>query len=246
MSNLQGRPNHAHLLSWVLAFFLLLPLRLAAVSEAPYLAPNHPDGITLLAPPPVADSAEQAADLATVRTVFQARTEEDKARALKTSSLAFSLFQPAIGPVFAPGNLPKTEALLLKVKNEVGGIIESPKNHWKRPRPYIVDASLSAGYTEASFSYPSGHSARGTLYALLLADLFPSHKEPILAIGRGIGWDRVLIGMHFPTDVQAGRVLGQAIANELFASPSFQHDLSEAKAEIEAAQPKLAEPAATR
>jgi acid phosphatase (class A) len=71
---------------------------------------------------------------------------------------------------------------------------------------------------------------------MLLAELFPDRKEAILATGRDIGWDRVLLGKHFPTDIYAGRVLGQAIVRELLANPAFQHDLAEAKAEMRAAQ----------
>jgi len=70
----------------------------------------------------------------------------------------------------------------------------------------------------------------------VLAEVFPEKKEAILQIGRDIGWDRVLIGKHFLSDIQAGRVLGQAIVRELLASPAFQHDLAEAKAEIRSAQ----------
>ncbi len=42
----------------------------------------------------------------------------------------------------------------------------------------------------------------------------------------------MLIGKHFPTDVQAGRVLGQAIMRELMANPAFQHDFAAAKEEV--------------
>ena len=56
-------------------------------------------------------------------------------------------------------------------------------------------------------------------------------------MGRQIGWDRVLIGKHFPTDVHAGRMLGKAIVRELLASPAFQQDLAAAKAEVQAAKP---------
>jgi acid phosphatase (class A) len=70
--------------------------------------------------------------------------------------------------------------------------------------------------------------------ALLLTELFPEQSEAILAVGRNMGWDRVLIGKHFPTDVYAGRVLGRAIVRELLASPAFRHDLAEAKAEVQA------------
>src|SRR5207302_3408345 len=115
--------------------------------------------------------------------------------------------------------------------------IDAPKDHWKRKRPYQLDPQLALGAPEPSFGYPSGHSARGTVYALLLAELFPEKKDAILAIGRDIGWDRVLICKHFPTDVQAGRVLGQAIFRELSGSAAFQQDLAEAKAEVSAAKP---------
>ena len=100
-----------------------------------------------------------------------------------------------------------------------------------RKRPYEIDKSLGHDKPEKSASYPSGHSTRGTVYALVLAEVFPDKREEILAIGREIGWDRVLIGKHFPTDIYAGRVLAKAIFRELMASPAFQHDLAEARAE---------------
>jgi acid phosphatase (class A) len=43
----------------------------------------------------------------------------------------------------------------------------------------------------------------------------------------------VVIAKHFPSDVYAGRVLGQAIVQSLLANPAFQHDLAEAKTENE-------------
>ncbi len=122
------------------------------------------------------------------------------------------------------------------MKHAITGPLDAAKDYWKRQRPYQLDAHLSLGPPEPSFGYPSGHSTRGTVEALLLADLFPEKKEAILAIGRKIGWDRVLIGKHFPTDIYAGRVLGQAIVRNLMARPAFQHDLAEAKAEVQAAR----------
>ena len=123
--------------------------------------------------------------------------------------------------------------MLEKTKKDIQAAIDLPKNYYKRKRPYQLDESLELGKPEPSFSYPSGHSTRGTVYAMLLGDLFPERKDPILAIGRNIGWDRVLIGKHFPTDIYAGRVLARAIVRELKADPAFQHDFAEAKAEVD-------------
>ncbi len=239
ISNLRHNSSSSslrHPIGAVLAPLCFLLASLPALADAPYLAPGHPDGVALLAPPPSPGSGEEAAELTASRSVFQARTSAEKARAMKDSGLSFSLFEPAIGPLFHPGKLPKTETLLAKVKAEIGTIIDIPKDHFKRLRPYQLDKELSLGDPEPSFGYPSGHSTRGTVYSLLLAEIFPEKSEAILTMGRTIGWDRVLIGKHFLSDVQAGRVLGQAIVRELLASPAFQHDLAEAKAEVQAAK----------
>jgi acid phosphatase (class A) len=223
------------------ALLLVLSMAAPTLAEERYIGVGQPDGVALLPPPPVPGSAEQAADLAAARMVFKGRTPAEEARAMKDANLSIFNFEPAIGPVFQRGKLPKTEALLEKVKKEISEAINIPKDHWKRLRPYQVDKDLTLGKGEASASYPSGHSTRGTVQSLILAELFPEKREAILEFGRTIGWDRVLIGKHFITDVRAGRVLGQAIVRELMKNETFQHDLAEAKAEIKAAQAQMAE-----
>src|SRR5258706_3390485 len=186
-----------------------------------FLQNGVPNGVALLPEPPKSGSPEEAADLETVRSVFGAKTDAEKARAFKDSSLSFALFAPAIGPEFDLEHLPQTRALLDQVKKEIGIVIDIPKDHFKRKRPYLLDSHLSLGDPEPSFSYPSGHSTPGTVYSMVLAELFPQKKEPILAVGRTIGWDRGLIGKPFPTDVYAGRFLGHALVKELSNRPKF-------------------------
>ena len=72
--------------------------------------------------------------------------------------------------------------------------------------------------------------------ALVLADLFPGKHDAIVAEARSIGWHRVEIARHYPTDIYAGRVLAQAIVKQMQKSDAFQKDFDEAKAEIAAAQ----------
>jgi len=138
-----------------------------------YLAPQHPDGVALLAPPPIPGSSEQASDLASTRAVFKSRTSAEEARAKSNTSSIFN-FAPAIGPTFAPGKFPKMEALMQRVVNDVSAEVSEAKKHWRRPRPYEMDPDLAFGTPEDSFSYPSGHSTRGTVQALVLAELFPA------------------------------------------------------------------------
>ena len=211
----------------------LWALSLTPVSaEGLYIDPHKPDGVALLSPPPAHGSEEETAELAEARMVFKARTPEELKRAEKDATLSLFNFAAVIGPDFQPGKFPKMEALFAKVKTNITDIINTPKYHWKRLRPYQIDTNLNLGAPEPSPSYPSGHSTRGTVQALMLAELFPDKRAAILDFGREIGWDRVLIGKHFPTDVVAGRVLGQAIMRELMTNAEFKSDLAAAKEEI--------------
>jgi acid phosphatase (class A) len=72
--------------------------------------------------------------------------------------------------------------------------------------------------------------------ALVLADLFPDKHDAIVAKARSIGWHRVQIARHYPTDIYAGRVLAQAIVRQMKKSDQFQKDFAEARAELAAAR----------
>lgn len=226
--------------SGVALALLLASLVTPLWADGSYLKADQIDGIALLAPPPAAGSTEQAADLASVRAVFTSRTPQEKLAAEKSASLSIYNFAPAIGDFFKPGKFPKVDALMESVKTNSTPAINAPKDHWNRLRPYQIDPALAVGKPERNASYPSGHSTRGTVQSLVLAELFPEKREAILKIGCQIGWDRVVIGKHFPTDIYAGRVLGQAIVREMMKSPDFQRDLAAAKAEVQAAQEKPA------
>jgi acid phosphatase (class A) len=110
------------------------------------------------------------------------------------------------------------------------------KDYFKRPRPYTTDPSLANGKLEKSFSYPSGHSTESMVLALVLADLLPEQRDAIIAHARSIGWHRVQIARHYPTDIFAGRTLARAITQQFKQSEDFQKEFSEVKKEIETAR----------
>jgi acid phosphatase (class A) len=220
------------LLLAMLSFAVAAPLS----AQDRYLPLSKPDAVALLPAPPAADSAEQAADLAEVQSAAKNRTPEDAARGKSESDLSLATFASTVGPAFNPDKLPKTTALFREVLSETKAATDAGKKYWKRPRPYEVDPKLLEGEKESSFGYPSGHSTRATVYSLLLAELFPEKRAAILAEGRQIGWDRVMLGRHYETDIFAGRVLGQAIVQQLHENSAFERDFAAAKAEVEAAK----------
>ena len=230
----------------IAAIFAAAPLRADDTMAQPsqpvqltglhYLTGKKPDAIALLAPPPLPDSPEQAADMAEVQAVYHAAPSNDIAVAYSEKKFTIFNFTPAVGAFFQSNNLPKTTTFFERVQTDAETITDNAKDFYKRPRPYVTDPSLANGKLEKSFSYPSGHSTESMALALALADLFPDKHDAIVAEARSIGWHRVEIAQHYPTDIYAGRVLAQAIVKQMEKSDAFQHDIAEAKAEIAAAQ----------
>jgi acid phosphatase (class A) len=218
------------------SLLFLSPLR--GADQLKYLSAGCPDVVALLPPPPAAGSAEAAADLATTRAASQARTPEQKAAIAAEVDLTIFRFSAAIGPWFESGRFPKTEAFFKQVGSDTRVVTNEGKAYFQHPRPYVVDPTIVPMAPENSFSYPSGHATRGTVFSLVLAELFPANREALLRIGRDIGWDRIVAGVHSPSDIFSGRVLGQAIVREMLKSPQFLRDLAGAKVELATVRPE--------
>ena len=214
-----------------------VPLR----ALGPYLGSNAPNAVLLLPPPPPAGSVEDVADRDTGFRVFSACTPEQFALGVEQQRLTIFHLAVSVGPWFHVGKFPKTEALFKQVTDESFLVTRPVKLVWKRPRPFIADPVRFAKVIEPdpnpTPTYPSGHATRATLYALILVELFPEHRDEILDKACESGWLRVQGGVHTPLDIFAGRTLGRAIAQAFLRSPEFQHDLAEAKAEIVAGKP---------
>lgn len=87
------------------------------------------------------------------------------------------------------------------------------KKSIKRPRPCDFLLNLKSHITPSDkFSLPSGHTAAACLMASMVSHYYPAFA--LLACGWAavIGLSRVLLGVHYPSDVVAGMVLGTTIA----------------------------------
>ena len=81
----------------------------------------------------------------------------------------------------------------------------------RRPRPADAQASLAAFIQPAdTFSFPSGHTAAAFMVALIVAAFFPALTGLAYGLALSIGCSRVLLGVHFPSDIAAGACLGSA------------------------------------
>jgi acid phosphatase (class A) len=81
-------------------------------------------------------------------------------------------------------------------------------------------------------SYPSGHTAIGWAWALILAEVFPEQTDAILERGKEFGVSRNVCNVHWYSDVVAGRMMGAATVAKLHANKQFMIDLEVAKQEL--------------
>lgn len=223
---------------WPLLLLTLSVLPALGKDRAPlsYLKEGKVSAGAILPPPPLPGSPEQAADMDTVRAVSKAASSKDVAAANLETKVSVFIFAPAVGPFFSKENLPLTASFFAKVMDDAEAIEDGGKEFFHRPRPFKIDPTLASGALEKSFSYPSGHSTGSAVLALVLADLFPAQHDAILAQARQIGWHRVQIARHYPTDIYAGRVLAQAIVREMKENPQFLSDFAAVEKEIEKAR----------
>jgi undecaprenyl-diphosphatase len=91
----------------------------------------------------------------------------------------------------------------------------------QRPRPPILwtlPSALSRGPGEIlDPSFPSGHTLYAFMMATLLADWFPRWRFILYAVAGFVGWTRVYLGIHYPTDVIAGGILGYGLTKLFLA-----------------------------
>jgi len=95
------------------------------------------------------------------------------------------------------------------------GILYGLKFLIQRQRPlYFLEmvSKLSKGPGEIlDPSFPSGHAVYAFMMATLLAHWFPRYPIVFFLLAGFIGWTRIYMGLHFPTDVIAGGLLGYGI-----------------------------------
>lgn len=218
--------------SSIAAVAILLTLLSLGAAKPKYIHPKDVDWAKILPPPPAAGSDEAKADLAAVLEAQKTRTPEEIARCKAEAPANAFYFKKVLGNWFNAKSLPVTATLMEQALIDANNVSETAKAHYKRPRPYVADSRVHPVLApEKAASYPSGHAVRGIVWATLLSEMFPEHKDELMAAGKQFGDDRVIAGMHYPSDVAAGQKLGAAIAQKLLDDPAFKADLEKAKDE---------------
>jgi acid phosphatase (class A) len=206
-----------------------------------------PNSLTLLPPPPAPGSAAQARDEAAAKAAMAAAGGPRWTQAVEDADLHFphaaETFSCALGLRISEADTPHLYTLLRRTLVDVGLSTYPTKLKYQRDRPFMVDGGkICTPGDEAALrkdgSYPSGHSAIGWGWALILVEAAPDQTDAILARGRSFGQSRVACNVHWLSDVEEGRVMASATVARLQDDSAFQADLAAARVEISSARAK--------
>jgi acid phosphatase (class A) len=216
-----------------LVLLLLVTLCTVAGAETNFVPPEHIDLTKILAPAPARGSEQEKRDLAEVFTIQKGRTPRQSERALADATAGIFGFSDVLGPSFNEQRVPLVAALLGKARADAVAAVGAAKAVWNRQRPYAISSEVETlGDRPESSSYPSDASTVGYLTAILLANMVPEKADALYARGREFGDDRVILSIHFPSDVEAGRFAATAAANAFLQDAAFAKEFSEAKSEL--------------
>ena len=211
---------------------------------AGYLEPQSlPDSVALLPPPPAEGSAAWALDLEASERALALRGTPRWRLAAADAVLHFpeaaGTWACALGAPISEEHTPHLDRLLRRSLADAGLSTYAAKNHYQRARPFLTNGQPVCTPDDVEslandFAYPSGHSALGWAWALVLAEVAPERGDAIVARGRAFGESRIVCNVHWRSDVVAGRFMGSATVARLHADPGFQEDVAAAKSELAA------------
>ena len=218
---------------WLFPAALAVLVPAALTKEPHFLAPGAIDVRALLPAPPAPGSLVARAELEVVLQLQAARTPEQAARCkLIENEDIFFFGSEVLGGWFNAANLPQTAAFFAKVHDDFIRLNHAAKAIWPRRRPSFVDAHiLPCVEVSDSGAYPSGHGIQSALWAALLGELFPAQAAGFQQRAEETRRFKLISGVHYPSDLEAGRIVGEAIARELLKNPSVQTSLEVLRAE---------------
>lgn len=199
-------------------------------SQTHYLTINAPDLTILIAPPPAAGTPNAEADLRSVLALQRTRTPEQLAKASGDTHTSVFRFSDVLGKEFNEQALPDTTTFFEHLSQDGTGAVKRAKAHWRRPRPYTISSDVHPGIVtgRSSTSYPSGHATFAYLTAVILSAMVPEKRAEIFERAADYARGRVIGGVHFPSDIEAGRICGTVIAAALLQKTAFRSDLERA------------------
>jgi undecaprenyl-diphosphatase len=91
------------------------------------------------------------------------------------------------------------------------------KYHLIRQRPYILHDGITLGAAPLDmYSFPSGHTLHAVAFSMVALGYYPHLAWLLIPFAGLVAMSRVLLGLHYPSDVVAGALIGALLARGSF------------------------------
>jgi len=156
-------------------------------------------------------------------------------------------FAPAFGIHVTKEDTPELWKCISLAIGDGSNSIRKAKKAYMRKRPYVyfnepTSVPEDEEVLRKTGSFPSGHTSRGWMCALLMVEINPENQDEILNAGYEYGQSRVITGFHYQSDVDAARMAISGAFARLHADKSFVKQIERAKKEFEKLYKKKAMP----
>lgn len=215
-----------------------------------YLKPEDEAKLPGLIHPPANSSNQTRAELDYLLSLQNSRTKEQITRAEYIASIGswFNILNPtdpdyeenrkqlfyiaeSVGDWYTYKNFPATTQLLLNCIQDIRVTEFRLKWVFKRARPYHLEPKLQPLTRIKSPSFASGHTLWAFTEAFLFSEIIPGKRAVFIEKAEEVRWSRELLGIHYPSDNEAARVIAWNLLKYWMNNPQFVTDLKKAKAE---------------
>ena len=216
-------------------FALTLLIANAATSrqQTHYFDLQKLDVRKILETPPAHGSPQEKAEIETILKLEATISPRDLQEAKSEQHVSVWIFSSVLGEKFSAQSCPKTAAFLANIADDIGAASAVAKSTWDRPRPPLVDSRVKAlVQLPDSPSFPSGHASFGEAIGTVLSKLIPNQSALVRERGLRIGDHRAMVGVHFPSDVAAGRTLADSLLVTFDSSEAYKKDFTTSAEEL--------------
>jgi acid phosphatase (class A) len=136
-----------------------------------------------------------------------------------------------VGQWFNDENFPATTQLLLNCIQDIRVTEFRLKRFFKRPRPYHLEPRLNPLARINSPSFASGHTLWAFTGAYIFSEVIPEKRDEFIKMAEEVRWSRELLGIHYPSDNEASRLIGWYLLKYWYSNPQFVADMENARIE---------------